>query len=357
MGNQYAPGMLKWNLRFGVTSRCNFRCRYCLPAGLQEKVVEPTSEDVIEVLQVAYNIGIRRVHYTGGEPTIRSDFPKIIKEAKGIGFEQQIITTNGYRLYRIIDELIENGLTRVIVSLDTLDKQRNFFVTRAGFFDEAIKGIEACVQKLPTLTKMSCCTMRTTLRELNGFVNWAQELNSKGYRGELAIKLNQFFPSNPVQLSVEGQNYWKEEFVEESEILQALREIGELQPVLRETIEGDNPSYNYYEIGETKVKVAVLAMFSWDYPCGGCWKLRISPQGFATTCINQKNPSILWGKNLEEKTRILSERTSYRASSKFDQDFPARKHYRAQLGELRFDKVVGEERSIGYFEDILEKGK
>lgn len=127
-----------------------------------------------------------------------------------------------------------------------------------------------------------------------------------------------------------------------------------MKPIRRETIEGDNPSYNYYEIGDTGVKVAVLAMFTWDYPCGGCKKLRISPQGLATICISQKNPPVLWGMSYE-KLETIKYLTDYRESSQFDVDFPNRRHYRPQLGELRFDKVVGPKKEIVHFREILTR--
>jgi cyclic pyranopterin phosphate synthase len=355
MDSRYSPGMRKWNLRFGLTSRCNIRCRYCLPAGKQGVIVEPSFDEAVEVLQAAYDIGIRRAHYTGGEPTTRRDFLDILRAAKEIGFAQQIVTTNGYRLHRIIEEAADAGLTRAIISLDTLDEQQNFFITRARFLSDTLRSIERTVELLPTMTKISCVTMRSTLKELPRFVDFAQDVNSRGLVGRLAIKLNQFFPSNPAQLSEEGESFWKAEFVDEETILAALQGIGELHPIRRDSIEGDNPSYNYYEIGDTGVKVAVLAMFSWGYPCGGCWKLRISPQGLATICISQKDPPVLWGMSLKEKRETFARMTGYRDSPQFDIDFPDRRHYRPQLGELRFDRVVGPEKQIVYFKSILTR--
>lgn len=352
MDNRYSPGMRKWNLRFGVTSRCNFRCRYCLPAGKQAVVTQPSLEEAIDVLQAAHDIGIQRVHYTGGEPTVRRDLLVIMRAAKDIGFTQQIITTNGYKLHRFIEKAVDAGLTRVIVSLDSLDAQRNLFVTRAGFFQDTLKSIERSVELLPTMTKISCCTMKSTLAELPALIMYAKELNSRGWPGKVAIKLNQFFPSNPVQLSKEGQSFWNEQFVEEHAIVEALEEVGELHSIKRERIEGDNPSYNYFEVGNTGVAVGVLAMFTWNYPCGGCWKLRISPHGLVTVCISQKNPPTLWGTSLHEKRDIFARLTSYRDSLQFNVDSPDRRHYRAQLGELRFDKVVGPQQPIVYFRDI-----
>lgn len=355
MDNRYSPGMRKWNLRFGLTSRCNIRCRYCLPAGPQGVITQPSLDEAVELLQAGYDIGIRRVHYTGGEPTVRRDFVDILRAAKEIGYTQQIVTTNGYRLHRFIDEAVDAGLTRAIISIDTLDAQKNLFITRAQFLNDTLRSIERAVETLPTMTKLSCVTMRDTLEELPAFVAFAQDLNKRGGPGQLAIKLNQFFPSNPAQLSDEGEKFWKDQFVDEATILDALAKAGELHPVARESIEGDNPSYNYYEIGDTGVKVAVLAMFSWDYPCGGCWKLRISPQGLATICISQKNPPVLWGMSLDEKRETIAHLTGYRDSPQFDVDFPNRRHYRPQLGELRFDRVVGEQKQIAHFRTILTR--
>lgn len=354
MDNRFSPGMLKWNLRFGLTSRCNIRCQYCLPAGKQPVITQPSQEEAVEVLRAAFEIGFRRVHYTGGEPTVRRDFVDILRAAKGIGYTQQIVTTNGYRLHHFIEEAVDAGLTRAIISIDTLDEQKNLFITRAHFHSQTMRSIERAVELLPTLTKLSCVTMKDTLDELPAFVDFARRLNERG-PGRLAIKLNQFFPSNPAQLTDEGDQFWQDQFVEEDKILEALAKAGDMKPVARESIEGDNPSYNYYEIGDSGVMVAVLAMFSWGYPCGGCWKLRISPQGLATICISQKNPPVLWGMSYEEKLETFKRLTGYRDSPQFDEDFPDRKHYRPQLGELRFDKVAGPARQIVFFKDILTR--
>jgi cyclic pyranopterin phosphate synthase len=357
MDGRSAPGRRSWNLRIGLTSRCNIRCKYCLPAGPQGVITQATISELVEVLQAGYEVGIRRVHYTGGEPTVRRDFLDILAAARDIGYTQQIVTTNGYRLHRIIGQAAANGLTRAIISLDTLDEQQNVFITRANFFNDTLRSIESAVETLPTLTKISCVTMRSTLGELPRFVELAYDLNNRGQEGRLAIKLNQFFPSNPAQLSDEGEAFWRSEFVDEGVILQALAQVGELRPIPRASVEGDNPSYNYYEIGDTSVKVAVLAMFSWDYPCGGCHKLRISPQGLATICISQKNPPVLWGMSYREKLQTITRLTDYRDGEQFDVDFPGRRHYRPQLGELRFDKVVGPQKEIVHFREILTRDK
>jgi len=347
--------MEKWHLRMAITANCNFRCIYCNPYGIKSIPDLLSKEEVAEILQAAYNCGITRVHWTGGEPTIRKDFTELVKIAKKIGFSKQIITTNGYRLHKILDELIENGLTRVIISLDTLHPERNKFITGRSFFYETLKSIEECVKKLSSPTKISVVTMKSTLIELKDFVKYAQDLNRReDYRGELIIKLNQFFPSNPAQLTLEGQKFWKEEFVSYEEILSTLEKIGHLKPINRKKIEGDNPSYRYFLIEGTGVKVGILALFSWEYPCGRCHKLRIQPDGSPSICLNlPKNPTLV-GKSLKEKEEYLYQLIKFR--EELDQLMPKRRHYRPQLGEMRFGNL-GREIPMEYFYKILDGDK
>jgi len=356
MDNRYAPGRRKWNLRIGLTSRCNIRCKYCLPAGVQENINQTSLGELTEVLRASFEVGLRRVHYTGGEPTVRRDFIDILQAAKDIGYTQQVITTNGYRLHRILDRAVNAGLTRAVVSLDTLDSQQNFFITRAEFFDDTVRSIKECVRTLPTLTKISCVTMKSTLGELPRLVAFARELNEHpSSRGQLAIKLNQFFPSNPAQLTDEGEEFWTDQFVDEEAILKELRRIGPLNPVPRQDVEGDNPSYNYFRVGDTGVLVAVLAMFSWGYPCGGCWKLRISPDGTITSCVNQTDPPSLWGMSYEEKLSTITRMVEYRESGQIDKDYPDRRHYRPQLGDLRFARAGGAPKPMVHFQTIMPR--
>ncbi|MFA6072901.1 MAG: GTP 3',8-cyclase MoaA [Candidatus Woesearchaeota archaeon] len=341
----------KWHLRFGVTPNCNFECEYCNPDGYEMKPTLPETE-VEEILEAAKINGIDRVHWTGGEPTFRNDFPKLMKSAKELGFTKQIITTNGYRLHNIIDECIENGLTRVIVSLDTLKSDRFLELTHKNMFYNVLKGLEDSVKKLESSTKISAVTMKSTLPELKDFVKYAQDINSKEYKGNLIIKLNQFFPSNPAQLKKRGQDYWTQEFTSEQEILETLAQIGSLTPLERTNIEGDNPTYNYYIIGDTGVQVGVLSLFSQGYPCGGCHKLRIQPNGNVSVCLNLYDQPSLVGKSVNEKAKIMADVINYRENS-INKDMPNRRHYRGQLGELRFGKL-GEPKDMEYFYNILQ---
>lgn len=112
-------------MRVSITDRCNLRCRYCMPEGIRLAPVKEilTFEETEQILRAAAELGIRRFKITGGEPLVRPGCPGLIGRIKRLpGVEQVTLTTNGVLLDRYLDELLENGLDAVNISLDTLDE-------------------------------------------------------------------------------------------------------------------------------------------------------------------------------------------------------------------------------------------
>jgi len=345
----------KWHLRFGVTPNCNFKCTYCAPDGGFPNNSELPYDEVTGILEASYKSGIQRVHWTGGEPTYRKDIIKCIGAAKRIGFSEQVITTNGYRLSKILNSLIENGMTRVIVSLDTLSVSRFHDVTGLNILDRVLYGMELSVKRMKSPTKMSCCTMRSTLGELQKFIDYAHDINSRTDNlGSLIIKLNQFFPSNPAQLSEKGKAYWEREVVTEDEILEALDCVGGLNKIERPDVIGDNPSYNYYKVGDSNVIVGVLAMYTWKYRCGGCHKLRVKPNGEISICMDYPDADVLLaGKPSDEKERLIAKAIYFREVDLEElKPIDQRTHFNPQLGSQRFGKI-GSKKEMSEFYPII----
>lgn len=112
-------------MRVSITDRCNLRCRYCMPEGIRLVPMKEilTFEEIAQICQAGAALGIRRFKITGGEPLVRLGCPQLVGMIKRIpGAEQVTLTTNGILLGAYLDELMENGLDAVNVSLDTLDK-------------------------------------------------------------------------------------------------------------------------------------------------------------------------------------------------------------------------------------------
>ena len=122
------------DLRVSVTDRCNFRCQYCMPAdGLpwlqRDEILH--FEEIERVVRVMASMGVTDLRLTGGEPLVRRDFPRLVSMLAPIaGIEDLSLTTNGYLLERDAAALVEAGIKRVNVSIDSLQRDRFFQLTR-----------------------------------------------------------------------------------------------------------------------------------------------------------------------------------------------------------------------------------
>lgn len=135
------------DLRVSLTDRCNLRCVYCMPAeGIDFRPSEELLQDdeLLLLIRVAAELGVRKVRLTGGEPTVR---PRLVDLVRGIraiaGIEDIALTTNGLLLDRLAAPLREAGLNRVNVSLDTLDPGKFAAITRGGRVEAVQDGIAA----------------------------------------------------------------------------------------------------------------------------------------------------------------------------------------------------------------------
>lgn len=337
----------RWHLRFFLTPRCNFACVYCNPNRVRENKQELTTKQAITILKAAYQNGIRKVHWTGGEPTTRKDLLVLMKEAKSIGFTEQIITTNGWNLSKILDEAIENGLTRVNISLDTLQEERFRKLTGMSCYQNVIQSIKESSKKISSYVKINVVTMEKTLEELPNLIKFIQNLQNE----KVILKLICFNPNNPAQLEKEGEELYGKNNVSFHSIYEKLESIDEIES-LRNIEFGDNPNCDYYKLLHSNVIVGIIAEPSWNYKCGGveCKKLRITPFGEVANCI-QDQLMYIGDKNIKEMTQIFKEKMERKECD----DFLGknRKHYREQLGEMRFGKIA-EPKKLEKFEKITK---
>jgi GTP 3',8-cyclase len=135
------------DLRVSVTDRCNFRCQYCMPnEGLPwlERSEVLTFEEISRVVELLVSLGIEDVRLTGGEPLVRRDFPRLVGMLSAIeGLRDLSLTTNGYLLERDAGALVAAGIKRVNVSIDSLQRDRFFELTRRDSLPQVLRGLEA----------------------------------------------------------------------------------------------------------------------------------------------------------------------------------------------------------------------
>ncbi len=151
-------------LRVSVTDRCNLRCVYCLPhAGVrwQPRADLLTLPELVQMIETAAALGIRRVRLTGGEPLVRPDLPDLVRAiARLPGIDEVSLTTNGMLLERLAAPLAAAGLRRVNVSLDTLDPAKFHRLTRWGSLDRVWRGLAAAERCGLTPIKLNTVVVR-----------------------------------------------------------------------------------------------------------------------------------------------------------------------------------------------------
>ncbi|MCX7862456.1 MAG: radical SAM protein [Bacteroidales bacterium] len=132
-------------LRISVTDRCNFRCIYCMPEEGVKSIPHQQIlryEEIIDFVKVAVNFGIDKVRITGGEPLVRKGIISFIEMLSNIeGITDLSLTTNGYFLFEMAESIKKAGISRINISLDTINPEKFYSITRGGDVNVVIKGI------------------------------------------------------------------------------------------------------------------------------------------------------------------------------------------------------------------------
>jgi len=137
-------------LRISVTERCNLRCRYCMPeTGICKKRHEDmlTEDELIQAVEAAASLGITKLRITGGEPLVKKNIVSICRRAAAVeGIREVCLTTNGVLLPGLAADLRAAGVTRLNLSLDTLDPEKYTYITRNGTLDAFFAGLHAALE-------------------------------------------------------------------------------------------------------------------------------------------------------------------------------------------------------------------
>lgn len=145
-------------LRISLTDRCNLRCRYCMPDGVEflshSEILR--YEEILQVARAAIDLGICKFKVTGGEPLVRRGTADFIRQLKALpGCDQVTLTTNGVLLEPLAHSLAEAGLDAVNVSIDALDPARYAAITGQDVLDKVLQGVQAALAA-GLRTKLNC---------------------------------------------------------------------------------------------------------------------------------------------------------------------------------------------------------
>ncbi|MEI7625959.1 MAG: GTP 3',8-cyclase MoaA [Actinomycetota bacterium] len=276
-------GRLIGDVRISVTDRCNFRCQYCMPAeGLAWLARSDilSFEEIERIVALLVSMGVSDVRLTGGEPLVRKDFPRLAGMIAAIpGIEDLAVTTNGFLLERDAGALVAAGINRFNVSIDSLQRDRFFEMTRRDALPQVLAGLRALAafpQAHPI--KVNAVAMRGfTEDEVLPFAAFARE-------HPYEVRFIEFMP-------LDADHQWTPEKVLSGEEIRAIvSEVWPLEPVQREP----SATAKLYRFVDGKGTLGFINPVSEPF-CSDCNRIRLTSEGLLRTCLFSLNETDLRG--------------------------------------------------------------
>ncbi|MCR6786435.1 MULTISPECIES: GTP 3',8-cyclase MoaA [Bacillus cereus group] len=265
------------DLRISVTDRCNFRCRYCMPEEIfgpdysflsNDKIL--SFDEIERITRIFVSLGVRKLRITGGEPLLRRGLPKLIERLNKIdGVEDIGLTTNGSLLKKFAPDLYKAGLSRVTVSLDSLEEERFFYLN--GNRSKVQRGLEGIQAAAEVGMKI----------KINMVVQ-------KGKNEQDILQMAQYFKENKhilrfiEYMDVGNYNGWDlKEVVSKQEIVDTIHQVMPLERI--EANYSGEVATRYRYIGSDE-EIGIISSVT-DSFCSSCTRARISAEGKLYTCL------------------------------------------------------------------------
>ncbi|AIY77240.1 GTP 3',8-cyclase MoaA [Bacillus anthracis] len=265
------------DLRISVTDRCNFRCRYCMPEEIfgpdysflsNDKIL--SFDEIERITRIFVSLGVRKLRITGGEPLLRRGLPQLIERLNKIdGVEDIGLTTNGSLLKKFAPDLYKAGLSRVTVSLDSLEEERFFYLNgNRSKVQRVLEGIQAAAEVGMKI-------------KINMVVQ-------KGKNEQDILQMAQYFKENKhilrfiEYMDVGNYNGWElKEVVSKQEIVDAIHQVMPLERI--EANYAGEVATRYRYIGSEE-EIGIISSVT-DSFCSSCTRARISAEGKLYTCL------------------------------------------------------------------------
>ncbi len=266
-------GRLIGDVRVSVTDRCNFRCQYCMPAeGLPwvERAEILTFEEITRIVELLAAMGVHHVRLTGGEPLVRRDFPVLAAMLAALEDVHELsLTTNGYLLERDATALVSAGVDRFNVSLDSLQRDRFYELTRRDALPQVLRGLQT-LAALPRAhpIKINAVAIRGfTEEELIPFAQLARE-------GRFEVRFIEFMP-------LDADHGWSaEQVLTGAEARAAIHAVYPLEPEPREP----SATARVYRFADGRGRIGFINPVSEPF-CADCNRIRLTADGRLRTCL------------------------------------------------------------------------
>jgi cyclic pyranopterin phosphate synthase len=268
-----AHGRLISDLRVSVTDRCNFRCRYCMPAeGLpwipREEIL--SFEEIERLVRMLVGLGVRDVRLTGGEPLVRREFPALVARLRAIeGIEDLSLTTNAYLLEEQAADLVAAGIDRVNVSIDSLARARFLEITRRDALDRVLAGLDA-IAAFPQVRPVKVNAVPMPGFGRDDVLRFCALARDRGFQ----VRFIEFMP-------LDGDRAWRaEEVLTGAEVRAMIEEVHALVERPREA----HSTARVYGFADGLGEIGFVNPVSEPF-CADCNRLRLTADGKLRTCL------------------------------------------------------------------------
>lgn len=268
-------GRVHRDLRISLTDRCSLRCTYCMPFEGVPWLAGPallSTEELVRVAGVAVGLGVIRIRLTGGEPLLRPDVVEVVRQLAPLtgpaGRVVLSLTTNALRMPALAGPLRDAGLSRVNISLDTLDRERFARLTRRDRLLDTLAGIAAADAAGLHPIKLNAVAMRgVNDGELVELVRFAVE---RGYQ----MRFIEQMPLDP------GHTWDRRAMVTQAEVLETLGAAFTLTQVAAR----DSAPAQLWYVDGGPATVGVIASVTAPF-CGSCDRIRLTADGQLRACL------------------------------------------------------------------------
>lgn len=263
-------------VRLSVTDKCNMRCFYCMPEGFKGFEVPEnwlTFEEIERVISAFTRLGVRRVRLTGGEPLVRKNLPDLIRQLSALkGLDDLSLSTNASLLSTYAEDIKQAGVSRINVSLDTLNAEQFTKVTGNGKLDQVLAGLQAAKKAGLSPLKINTVAMKG--------INDHEFIDLVKYCAEMDFTLR-FIETMPVGST--GRNASKN-YMDLQQVIDQLNEEFELIPSL---FPGGGPA-RYFKVKDTDLHIGFITPISQHF-CDTCNRVRIAVDGTLYLCLGDEH--------------------------------------------------------------------
>ncbi len=267
-------------LRIAINEQCNLRCIYCMPEkgiDFREQHQLLTTDEIFQLIIIISQMGVSKIRFTGGEPLLRNDLLElihIVNETKNV--DSIHLTTNGLLLGKYVKSLKDAGLSGINISLDTLNPEKFYSITRRDGLDLVLDGFEKANQSGISSIKVNVVVMRDFNNdELLDFIQLTKE-------NDVTVRFIELMPFDYHQIWKTGKFYRAEQIVSDLK-----KQVDGLVPV-----NGSRTEHHVFRKNGYKGKVAIIPSYTRNL-CGECNRIRITADGKLMNCLYSQNETNL----------------------------------------------------------------